>query len=232
MEFSDDYSTFQLKSLSHKVMDFSTDYASLTLRRRRRSNSVRTNSFTQHSTRSITSTMRRMTCMVGGVVVLLVAVGVPSLLKNTTDTSDMNYLTMWEEGDLSSLTMVAQKGNIMLEQQDASSTAEALNSLRAALEMARLQKNAKAKNCFCTPLPSPLTMLGHCSTMGCSWRRLTMMAMILLKQITSMLVQWPSVIQILRFKVKRLLPGEELPPRLRLLMIKCSRELTRKRNNF
>ena len=135
MEFSDDFSSFQLKSLSHKVMDFSTDYASLTLRRRR-STSVRTNSFTQHSTRSITSTMRRMTCMVGGVVVLLVAVALPSLLRNTTDMSDMNYLTMWEEGDLSSLTMVAQKGNIGLEAQDISSVAEALNSMNAALEMA------------------------------------------------------------------------------------------------
>eukprot|EP00090_Calanus_glacialis_P028409 TRINITY_DN4564_c0_g1_i3.p1 TRINITY_DN4564_c0_g1~~TRINITY_DN4564_c0_g1_i3.p1 ORF type:complete len:531 (-),score=184.89 TRINITY_DN4564_c0_g1_i3:78-1670(-) len=147
MEFSDDFSSFQLKSLSHKVMDFSTDYASLTLRRRR-STSVRTNSFTQHSTRSITSTMRRMTCMVGGVVVLLVAVALPSLLRNTTDMSDMNYLTMWEEGDLSSLTMVAQKGNIGLEAQDISSNAEALNSMNAALEMAKHHKNAKAKRLF------------------------------------------------------------------------------------
>ena len=147
MEFSDDFSSFQLKSLSHKVMDFSTDYASLILRRRR-STSVRSNSFTQHSTRSITSTMRRMTCMVGGVVVLLVAVALPSLLKNTTDMSDMNYITMWEEGDLSSLTMVAQKGNIGLEPQDISSNAEALNSINAALEMAKHHKNAKAKRLF------------------------------------------------------------------------------------
>ena len=86
--------------------------------------------------------------MVGGVVVLLVAVALPSLLRNTTDMSDMNYLTMWEEGDLSSLTMVAQKGNIGLEPQDISSNAEALNSMNAALEMAKHHKNAKAKRLF------------------------------------------------------------------------------------
>ena len=116
MEFSDDFNSFQLKTLSHSVMDFSTDYASLTLRRRR-SNSIRTQSLSQHNTTRVTSIMRRVTCLVVGAVVLLVAVTLSSVLKNTTDISGMNFLTMWEEGDFSSLTMLAQKGKIGLEAQ-------------------------------------------------------------------------------------------------------------------
>jgi len=40
-----------------------------------------------------------------------------------------------------------------------------------------------------------------------------MMVMIWLKQITSMHVQWPLVIQILMFKVKQLLRGREQLPK-------------------
>jgi len=164
MEFSDDFNSFQLKTLSHSVMDFSTDYASLTLRRRR-SNSIRTQSLSQHNTTRVTSIMRRVTCLVVGVVVLLVAVTLSSVLKNTTDISGMNYLTMWEEGDFSSLTMLAQKGNIGLEAQDVSNNAEALNSLKAALDMKRLNKNSKAKKLFLHALAlsphNPRTLLHY-----------------------------------------------------------------------
>jgi Fic family protein len=148
MEFSDDFNTFQIKSFNQGVMDFSTDYASLTFRRRRRSNSVRTNSFSQQTSTKITSIMRRVTCLVVGAIVLFVALSLSNVIKNTSELSDMNYLTMWEEGDLSSFTMVASKGNKDQQSEDVSSNAEAINSLNAALEMKKLHKNLKAKKLF------------------------------------------------------------------------------------
>jgi len=164
MEFSDDFNSFQIKSLNKGVMDFSTDYASLTLRRRR-SNSLRTTSFSQHNSSKITTVMRRVTCMVVGAVVLLIAVSISSVIKNRTELSNMNYLTMWEEGDLSSFAMVATKSNIGLETDDVSSNAEALNSLNAALEMRRSNKNVKAKKLFLHALAlaphNPRTLLHY-----------------------------------------------------------------------
>jgi len=99
-------------------------------------------------------------------VVLLVAVSLPSVIKNNTElSSDVNYLTMWEEGDLSSFPLVATKDKIDLGADDASSNAEAVNSLNAALEMRRLNKNLKAKKLFLHALAlaprNPRTLLHY-----------------------------------------------------------------------
>jgi len=99
-------------------------------------------------------------------VVLLVAVSLPSVIKNNTElSSDVNYLTMWEEGDLSSFPLVAPKDKIDLGADDASSNAEAVNSLNAALEMRRLNKNLKAKKLFLHALAlaprNPRTLLHY-----------------------------------------------------------------------
>eukprot|EP00092_Neocalanus_flemingeri_P031439 GFUD01034145.1.p1 GENE.GFUD01034145.1~~GFUD01034145.1.p1 ORF type:complete len:530 (-),score=186.64 GFUD01034145.1:707-2296(-) len=143
MEFSDDYNTFQLKSLSNTVMDFSTDYASLTLRRRRSGSVLTRNS--QHS-RNTTTMVRRISCLMGMVVVMLVAVVLPNMLYNTSDLSGVNYLTMGEEGDFSTFAMVPKK--LAVEATDDNANAEVLNSLKAALEMQKQQKIAKAKKLF------------------------------------------------------------------------------------
>jgi len=99
-------------------------------------------------------------------VVLLVAVSLPSVIKNNTElSSDVNYLTMWEEGDLSSFSLVAPKAKIDLGADDASSNAEAVNSLNAALEMRKLNKNLKAKKLFLHALAlaprNPRTLLHY-----------------------------------------------------------------------
>jgi len=99
-------------------------------------------------------------------VVLLVAVSLPSVIKNNTElSSDVNYLTMWEESDLSSFPLAAPKDKIDLGADDASSNAEAVNSLNAALEMRRLNKNLKAKKLFLHALAlaprNPRTLLHY-----------------------------------------------------------------------
>jgi len=99
-------------------------------------------------------------------VVLLVAVSLPSVIKNNTElSSDVNYLTMWEEGDLSNFPLVAPKAKIDLGADDASSNAEAVNSLNAALEMRKLNKNLKAKKLFLHALAlaprNPRTLLHY-----------------------------------------------------------------------
>jgi len=147
MEFSDDFSTFQIKSLSHNVMDFSTDYASLTLRRRR-TNSMRTKSFTQHSNNSLTTVMRKITFTVLVLVIILVILTLPMIVRNRSPDSSVNYLTVWNEEDLSNYMTVGHKDISVFETAGGASTAEALNSLNAALDKKKQLNHSKAKKLF------------------------------------------------------------------------------------
>lgn len=145
MEFSDDYNSFQMKSLNHKVMDFSTDYASLTLRRGR-SGSGLTH---KHQRPPSPSKFKQFTFLLVMMVVLAIAVTLPRFLPRSSDLYQVNYITMVESEDVSSVTMVANKKEVEVESsKNVANDAEALNSLNAALEMQKVNKYLKAKKLF------------------------------------------------------------------------------------
>ena len=78
MEFSSDYTSFQLKSVNNNVMDFSTDYASLTLRRKR-SGSVLLKG-QKNNSNTTTFMVRRLAWLLGVVVIMLLAIVLPKML--------------------------------------------------------------------------------------------------------------------------------------------------------
>jgi len=146
MEFSSDYNSFQLKSVNNKVMDFSTDYASLTLRRKR-SSSVLVHKQKNNSTLT-TFMVRRLACLLGVVVIMLLAIVLPNVLRRNSNMYRINYLTMVEElEDFSTYTMV-NKWGVVEDRADSSECTEALNSMKAALEMTKHKKISKAKKLF------------------------------------------------------------------------------------
>jgi len=146
MEFSDDFNSFKINPLSHKVMDFSTDYASLTLRRRR-SNSIRTQSCTQQKKNNLVTIMRQLTIVVIGIFVLLVTITLPKFYSKYSKFTSNNYISMWENNELL-LQNDKPLQDVTIKEDSISSTAEALNSLAAALEKKKNQKISKAKRLF------------------------------------------------------------------------------------
>ena len=109
MEFSSDYNSFQLKSVNNKVMDFSTDYASLTLRRKR-SSSVLVHTQKNNST-LITFMMKRLACLLKVLVIMLLSIVLHKVKSKNSDIYRINYLTMVEELEgLSTYTIVNKWG--------------------------------------------------------------------------------------------------------------------------
>jgi len=143
MEFSDDYNTFQLKPISHHHgVDFSTDFASRRESRtlkRTRSRSMRESGGGREGSR----TVKQVTLSVVMVGTLLVAIVLPTLHQPASDPRYENYISVVDRQEL-----VAGTGSRVAAGSAAGDTAEALNSLTAALEMARQQRAGKARKLF------------------------------------------------------------------------------------
>ena len=141
MEFSDEYSTFQLKSLSHRVSaDFSTDFASLRLKRTRSrsSNSVSSKKDSSLSKSDGVKCNQRIMLSLCFLVTILIALVLPLFQERIIVSDDIldKYLT------------VTDNPKIVKKEIDGASNAEALKSVQAALEMKKLKKIVKARKLF------------------------------------------------------------------------------------
>ena len=143
MEFSDEYSTFQIKPLKQDF-DFSTDFAGSTFKYKRKRSRSSTNSGSKKSvsvSESVTppkkwkvAEIRRICLSLTFLLMILIAIVLPHFQQSRSEDFHEKYLT--------------DRPNILSKAVDSSNTAEALNSLHAALEMKRINKNEKARKLF------------------------------------------------------------------------------------
>ena len=150
MEFSDEFSTFQLKSLNHGIAsDFSTEFAKN--RKRRLSRTVSSSSTTSTSSSSVNKesvtkvrssvfrcdkqTLMSLGCLLTMVVAIVLPLFQPSTRTSSEDLLD-KYIT------------VSEKPVIIKKEIDSATNSEALKSVQAALEMKRHYKVDKARKLF------------------------------------------------------------------------------------
>ena len=150
MDFSDEYSTFQIQPLNQRICsDFSTEFAKS--RKRRLSRTVSSNSTTSNSNSSgkkesskVTTTSRvfrfdKQTLMsLGFLLTILVAIILPLFRPFTRISDDLfdRYIT------------VSDKPLVIKKEFDSAANSEALKSVQAALEMKRHNKVDKARKLF------------------------------------------------------------------------------------
>ena len=134
MEFSDDYSSFQLQPLQHRIsQDFSTDFASgfkLKRTRSRNSTSLSSRKDSQGSSNSDRIKFDRRTYWsVSFVVIILIAILLPNFQASPSSEADLydKYIT------------VVDRPKIVKKEIDTASNAEALKSVQAALEMKQVK---------------------------------------------------------------------------------------------
>ena len=139
MEFSDEYSTFQLKPLKQDF-DFSTDFAGSAFKYKRKRSRSSTSSGTKKE--SVTqpkrwkiSEIKRICLSLTFIFIIVIAIVLPHFQHSpATEDFHENYLT--------------DKPKIFSSAVDSSNNAEALHSLHAALEMKKNRKNEKARKLF------------------------------------------------------------------------------------
>ena len=135
MEFSDDYSSFQIQPLQHRIsQDFSTEFASgFKLKRTRNSASLSSRRDSQVSERRKVD--RRTYLSVSFVAIILIAILLPNFQASPPSDSDLydKYIT------------VVDRPKIVEKDIDTASNAEALKSVQAALEMKQVDKIDKAR---------------------------------------------------------------------------------------
>ena len=141
MEFSDEYSTFQIKPLHHSISaDFSTDFAKcLRLKRTRTRSSNSLNSGDKKNSSESKSeatnwTDRRTLLSLSFIVTILIAIVLPLFQQSRPASDDYDkYIT------------VTDAPKIVRKEIDSASNSEALKSVHAALDMKKLSKIDKAR---------------------------------------------------------------------------------------
>ena len=133
MEFSDDYSSFQLRPLQPRIsQEFSTDFASgfkLKRTRSRNSTSLSSRKDSQGSSSDKIKFDRRTYWSVSFVVIILIAILLPNFQASPSSEADLydKYIT------------VVDRPKIVKKEIDTASNAEALKSVHAALEMKQVE---------------------------------------------------------------------------------------------
>ena len=150
MEFSDEFSTFQLKPLNHVIAsDFSTEFAKN--RKRRLSRTVSSSSTASTSSSSVKKeslnkvrssvfrfdkqTLMSLCCLLTIVIAIVLPLFQPSTRTSSDDLFE-KYIT------------VSEKPVIIKKEIDSATNSEALKSVQAALEMKRNKKVDKARKLF------------------------------------------------------------------------------------
>ena len=138
MEFSDEYSSFQLRQLRHSIStDFSTDFAPSMRKKRTRNKSSLSSTGSKIELISEKSDPRkRILASLSFLVIILIAIILPLFQqpsKNSIDDFYDKYIT------------VTDRPKIIKKEIDSASNAEALKSVQLALDMKRLMKIDKAR---------------------------------------------------------------------------------------
>ena len=137
MEFSDDYSSFQMKPLRHSISsDFSTEFASCIKRTRNRSRSSMSLSSTKKESQTNLHKSdkvkidRRIFLSSSFLVIILIAIVLPLFQPSSSsdDLFDMKYIT------------VTDRPKIIKKEIDSANNAEALKSVQLALDMKHSNK--------------------------------------------------------------------------------------------
>ena len=140
MEFSDDYSSFQIQPLNHRIsQDFSTEFAAARVRKRTRSKSSSCSGSATKDNFKVKRELDRRTCLsVSFVVIILIAVLLPSFQTSSQTSEDLldKYIT------------VVGTPKIVKKEIDTASNAEAVKSVQAALGMKLSNKIDKARKLF------------------------------------------------------------------------------------